>query len=848
MYRVPSGIAMKHILSGVMLVLLTVFSPGGFTGRATAGTLSPEAPGAGTVRFRWPLLKQDWNHTFHYVDLDPTSGVTDWFCQAVTYHGHRGNDMTIRDFMEMDQGRFVVAGAEGTVFWAGDSNYDRNTVPGGSNNYIDILHADGSHSIYLHFRQWSTRVAAGDHVYQGQPIGLVGSSGDSSNPHVHFEIQDSGGNAIDPYAGPCRTGATLWSFTQPAHVSQNAMDLADAGLHVWQPWYWFIVQPPPQMTHVWQNAANALYFWIKFTDCHNGDVSNVRLYDPTNAKYAETSYTHTAFSAWDWMYFTFFMPTSGSTGTWRFEYRINGVLKATRAFRFDAAPYQNPVAGGRTVNVPRGIAVGKLTGSDPDGDIQAFQLAGTGPSHGRVALSGPRSSVFTYIPEIGYSGPDSFHFQAEDAQGNWSPNSTITLNVTGTIENVLELKGEEDHISVPHSASLDISGPFTLEAWIRRTTGSNKYQQIFDHRSPGALDTTGYNLYIDPGSRLIFHIGTGTQGYWMYSTQLIPMNRWTHVAVTWDGTYQHMFVGGVEEPYPYFFPGPVSYAGAADLKIGGSQAMYESFRGEIDEARIWAVARTPDQIRQGMSCAFWSAPVPAAVRGLWRFNGSAVDSSASGNTGSRLGGAGFARTDSGIPLDCPGVDTDGDGYPDVADNCPLTAGFGQSDMDGDGVGDACDNCPGVSNPSQADGDGDGVGDACDVCPFDGDTEQIDTDGDGAGDACDPAPADPASTVPGAGITLRFSDRVTLGWTAEVHSASYEVYRGTRDMIQARFYGVCQNARDPNTTDTNFIETDTPLPGGAFYYLVIGVSSGGTRGLAGFDSSGRQIDLRARDCR
>src|SRR5262249_2521327 len=65
-------------------------------------------------------------------------------------------------------------------------------------------------------------------------------------------------------------------------------------------------------------------------------------------------------------------------------------------------------------------------------------------------------------------------------------------------------------------------------------------------------------------------------------------------------------------------------------------------------------------------------------------------------------------------------DTDGDGVPNAADNCPFVANPTQADTDGDGVGDACDNCPTVSNFDQSDLDGDGLGDACDP----------DIDGDG----------------------------------------------------------------------------------------------------------------------
>jgi hypothetical protein len=82
------------------------------------------------------------------------------------------------------------------------------------------------------------------------------------------------------------------------------------------------------------------------------------------------------------------------------------------------------------------------------------------------------------------------------------------------------------------------------------------------------------------------------------------------------------------------------------------------------------------------------------------------------------------------------LDSDGDGIPDTADNCPLVPNPGQADADGDGVGDACDNCVLVFNPGQADTDGDGVGDACDNCIGTPNPGQADTDGDGVGNACD----------------------------------------------------------------------------------------------------------------
>ena len=83
-----------------------------------------------------------------------------------------------------------------------------------------------------------------------------------------------------------------------------------------------------------------------------------------------------------------------------------------------------------------------------------------------------------------------------------------------------------------------------------------------------------------------------------------------------------------------------------------------------------------------------------------------------------------------------GNDLDGDGIPNLTDNCPCTENVDQADSDHDGIGDACDNCPLRSNPLQEDGDGDGVGDVCDNCTFHYNPLQEDADGDHVGDSCD----------------------------------------------------------------------------------------------------------------
>lgn len=63
-----------------------------------------------------------------------------------------------------------------------------------------------------------------------------------------------------------------------------------------------------------------------------------------------------------------------------------------------------------------------------------------------------------------------------------------------------------------------------------------------------------------------------------------------------------------------------------------------------------------------------------------------------------------------------GVDSDGDGVPDIFDPCPQTE-TDDEDRDGDGVPDACDNCPDTPNAGQIDLNESGVGDACEADTF-----------------------------------------------------------------------------------------------------------------------------------
>ncbi|GHI76573.1 MULTISPECIES: LysM peptidoglycan-binding domain-containing M23 family metallopeptidase [Streptomyces] len=98
-------------------------------------------------------------------------------------------------------GTTVKAVGAGTVVSAGWS--------GSYGNEVVIRHADGKYSQYAHMSQLS--VSSGQSVTAGQAIGLSGSTGNSTGPHLHFEIRTtpSYGSDMDPIAYLRSKGASL---------------------------------------------------------------------------------------------------------------------------------------------------------------------------------------------------------------------------------------------------------------------------------------------------------------------------------------------------------------------------------------------------------------------------------------------------------------------------------------------------------------------------------------------------------------------------------------------------------------------------------------------------------------
>jgi len=84
----------------------------------------------------------------------------------------------------------IVAIANGTVVFSAPQDPNNLGEGGGYGNYVMIDHGSGLVTLYAH--QPNLIVKVGDEVKKGQQIGLVGSTGDSTGPHLHFETRVNG--------------------------------------------------------------------------------------------------------------------------------------------------------------------------------------------------------------------------------------------------------------------------------------------------------------------------------------------------------------------------------------------------------------------------------------------------------------------------------------------------------------------------------------------------------------------------------------------------------------------------------------------------------------------------------
>ena len=187
----------------------------------------------------WPLRAVDgleasgYMGISGYVDQNPLSPnqIQDYNCGFRTYdttdgYNHQGIDYFTWPYPMLWMDNFqieVVAAAAGVIIGKDDGNSDRscnfNSNPW---NAVYIEHADGSIIWYGHLKNGSlTSKSPGQSVATGEYLGVVASSGNSTTPHLHFELYDSGISLQEPHDGACNVmnpGFSWWANQESYRV------------------------------------------------------------------------------------------------------------------------------------------------------------------------------------------------------------------------------------------------------------------------------------------------------------------------------------------------------------------------------------------------------------------------------------------------------------------------------------------------------------------------------------------------------------------------------------------------------------------------------------------------------
>ncbi len=263
------------------------------------GVLSAAGIDKTTVLFRFPLqaaaglTTSGFHWVYSYVDHDPLPGGNlDYNCgternlnQGGSSGWHTGTDFNIWPYTwnKMDQMEVeIVAAADGVIIGRYEGYRDRNCAgpnqtPGW--NGIGIQHSDGTRTWYVHLKQYSvTEKQIGQSVVEGEYLGIVGSSGPSRSPHLHFEIYKNG-QIIDPYEGPCNTKNLVGRWQeQPGYPDPAILEISTHDSPVqWMP----CPQPDLPNTKNHFDAGESFWFYTFGRDGSAGDDHSFAIEGPS---------------------------------------------------------------------------------------------------------------------------------------------------------------------------------------------------------------------------------------------------------------------------------------------------------------------------------------------------------------------------------------------------------------------------------------------------------------------------------------------------------------------------------------------------------------------------------------
>lgn len=200
--------------------------------------------------------------------------------------------------------------------------------------------------------------------------------------------------------------------------------------------------------------------------------------------------------------------------------------------------------------------------------------------------------------------------QALDKHGQVTNNSSVYVNKNGNIGHdglnkngavvyvgsnnyALDFKGDDDYVSLP--AGVYFNGDFTIECWVYPKSFANWARIIDFGNGTGSNNVLLAYTYGNSGAP-----GFYVEGAQFQATQTLPLNQWSHIAATLNGTTATIYINGVVAGTATF-PKPVNII-RNNCYIGKSNWNGDPYANAIyDELRIWNTAKTQAEIQSSMN-------------------------------------------------------------------------------------------------------------------------------------------------------------------------------------------------------------------------------------------------------
>jgi hypothetical protein len=184
--------------------------------------------------------------------------------------------------------------------------------------------------------------------------------------------------------------------------------------------------------------------------------------------------------------------------------------------------------------------------------------------------------------------------------GNTGTLSGATWSTAGRTGAALSFDGVNDRVNVNDSASVDLSGGMTLQAWVYPTALSSWRTVLLKERSGGLA----YALYAhEDVPTPAAYVRVGNVDVRVAGISPLPLNTWTHLAATYDGATLRLYVDG-QQVGSQARTGTIQVS-TGRLSLGGNAVWGEWFAGRIDDVRIYNRPLTANEIQIDMA-----TPVP----------------------------------------------------------------------------------------------------------------------------------------------------------------------------------------------------------------------------------------------